>query len=176
VTTEFIPIRFSFNATNSLASSQYRLAKLDTSNADGVVVATDATAPIVGSVQNNPTAGHAAEISLVPCIAKVVASAAISVGDKITATTGGKAVTTTTIGDWFAGLAIDAAAADGDVIRFLQMPGRVGIGAASAGWGTPTGAASSFTNWDGTTSTAATIAAELAKLITVLKTQGILAA
>lgn len=50
---------------------------------------------------------------------KVVASAAIAKDAAVTATTGGKVVTTTTANDQVIGYALTAAAADGDVIEVI---------------------------------------------------------
>ena len=52
---------------------------------------------------------------------KVVASAAISIGDKVTAAAGGKAVTTTTAGHIVRAIALEAAAADGDIIEVMLV-------------------------------------------------------
>lgn len=114
-----------FKAGADLTGSQFRLVKLSAANT--VVVATAATDTIIGILQNAPIPGDAARVTLLSAqgTAQVVASAAIAVGARITATTGGKAVTavqaaagaqpTTSV----AGVAIDAAAADGDLIEVM---------------------------------------------------------
>jgi hypothetical protein len=56
-------------------------------------------------------------------IVECVASAAVVVGAYVTATTGGKMVTTTSAGDEVVGKAMTAAAADGDYFQVLLMIG-----------------------------------------------------
>src|SRR5690349_196842 len=111
-----------FIAGADLSSSQYRLVKLD-STQNQVVVATAGTDNIIGYLQNAPKSGYEARVTLLNAqgTTQVVASAAISKGAFITATTGGKAIATTTSGDTVSGVAIDAAAADGDLIEVIPM-------------------------------------------------------
>ncbi len=107
-----------------LHTKKYYLAKLTGNQA---VLATAATDAIVGVLDEVPqsTAG-ACSIAHVSGsgTGRVVVSAAVSVGAYLTATTGGKAVTATqtTAGSQptvrVFGRAIEAAAADGDIIEY----------------------------------------------------------
>ena len=104
-----------------LSSSQYRLVKLD-STQNKVVVATGGTDNIIGVVLDGGKAsGDRVRVGLLSAQGTllVVASAAITLGASVTATTGGKAVATTTTGNIVAGIALEAAAADGDLIEIL---------------------------------------------------------
>lgn len=107
----------SFLADNAVA--QYRVVKVTSTGCD---VATAATDKVVGVEQNGCAAAEQAVVKFLGT-SKVVASAAVSVGDLVTATTGGKVVTTTTDHNVIVGRALEAAAADGDVIEVLLMPG-----------------------------------------------------
>lgn len=118
-----------FKAAADFSSYQYRLVKRGTGDND-VALAEAATAPILGAINQAPASGMPVGIQMGPVI-KVVASAAISKGDKLTGTTGGKAVATTTAGQHFIGFALDAASADGDVIRCRVAPGVVASATAS---------------------------------------------
>src|SRR5258708_1163958 len=93
-----------FIAGADLSSSQYCLVKLDTTQ-NKVVVATAGTDNIIGYLQNAPKSGDVARVTLLNGhgTTQVIASAAISLGAFITATTGGKAVATTSSGDTVAG-------------------------------------------------------------------------
>ena len=108
-----------FKAGADLTSSQFRFVKMSAQNT--VVVATAGTDKIIGVLQNAPALNDTARVTLLNAqgTTQVVASAAIAVGAYVTATTGGKAVTTTTAGNVVAGIAVDAAAADGDLIEII---------------------------------------------------------
>jgi hypothetical protein len=82
----------------------------------GVDVATAATDAIVGVAQMAAAITEAVTYRFIGTT-KAVASAAISAGAKVTATTGGKIVTTTTDHHVVLGIALEAAAADGDIIE-----------------------------------------------------------
>jgi hypothetical protein len=111
-----------FLAGADLSSSQYRFVKLD-STQNKVVVATSGTDKIIGVLLNAPKLGWEAKVGLLGGNGtyQIVASAAIALGAYLTATTGGKAVTTTTAGNVVAGQALEAAAADGDLIEIMPM-------------------------------------------------------
>jgi uncharacterized membrane protein YphA (DoxX/SURF4 family) len=81
-----------------------------------IEVGEGATDLLVGVLQNKPKSGEAALYRFAGT-SKVVASAAIAIGAYVTTTALGKAVTTTTAGDVVIGRALEAAAADGDVIE-----------------------------------------------------------
>jgi len=105
------------------AIAPYRIVKVGTV-ANSVIEATDATAPLLGisSSVASDTAGEPIGIYLTGGTAKVEASAAIAVGAKLTATTGGTAVTTTTAEDFAIGEALEAATAAGDIIECTIAP------------------------------------------------------
>src|SRR5690242_10406234 len=96
-----------FKAGADLSSSQYRFVKLD-STQNQVVVATAGTDNIIGVLQDTPTSGDAARVTLANAggTTLITASAAISLGAYVTATTGGKAVATTTSGNHVIGIAL----------------------------------------------------------------------
>jgi len=109
-----------FVAGVDLSASQYCIAKLDTAVENQVNLATAASDPIAGVIDGFGTTGKAGDTVVIRkggFSAKVIASAAISIGDKVTATTAGQAVTTTNGGDFLVGRALQAAAAQGDVIE-----------------------------------------------------------
>jgi hypothetical protein len=109
-----------FKAGADLSSSQYCFVKLD-STQNQVVLATAGTDKIIGVLLNAPVSGDVAEVGLLSGSGtyKIKASTSISLGAYVTATTGGKAVTTTTAGNVVAGIAMQAAGADGDYIEIL---------------------------------------------------------
>jgi hypothetical protein len=111
-----------FIAGADLSSSQYRFVKLD-SVQNKVVAATAGTDKIIGVLQNAPVSGGEARVTLLNATGTipVIASTIIALGAYVTATTGGKAVTTTTAGNVVAGQALEAAGADGDMIEILPM-------------------------------------------------------
>ncbi|MFC8008945.1 DUF2190 family protein [Streptomyces cinereoruber] len=84
----------------------------------GIDVATAGTDKIYGVMNkaNTVPAGETAPV-ITEGTAIVEASAAISKGAYVTATTGGKAVATTTAGHVVRGMALEAADADGDMIE-----------------------------------------------------------
>ena len=84
----------------------------------GVDVATAGTDKIAGVYYGKVTSTAGQTIAVVRLGTVIVeASAAISKGAYVTATTGGKAVSTTTSGDTVAGIARQAAANSGDLIE-----------------------------------------------------------
>ena len=112
----------SFIAGADLSSSQYRYVKHG-STQNQVVVATSGTDKIIGVLLNAPKLGWEATVGLLNGSGtyQIVASAAIAKDAYVTATTGGKEVTTTTAGNVVAGQALEAAAADGDLIEIMPM-------------------------------------------------------
>ena len=105
-------------AGENLASAQYYIVQLSATG--NIEVAEGATDLIVGVLQNKPASGEAALYRFAGTT-KVVASAAIAIGAFVTTTATGKAVTTTTAGDHVVGRALEAAAADGDIIEIQLM-------------------------------------------------------
>lgn len=70
-----------------------------------------------GVLQNKPASGAQCDV-MVDGISKVVASAAIAKGARVSSTAAGKAVTAST-NDYTIGVALQAASADGDIISIL---------------------------------------------------------
>ncbi|MBM3216434.1 DUF2190 family protein [Candidatus Poribacteria bacterium] len=112
----------SFVAENDLSAKQYHYVELSATR--GLVDAPDNAADVpIGVLQNDPSAGEAAEvITLAGAIAKVVSDgsgAAIAIGDTVGTNNAGKAVKKSVSGDWYNGIALDASSADGKVIEVL---------------------------------------------------------
>lgn len=89
------------------------IAKLTTAGCD---IATAASDLIIGVVTNNPGIGEAANVQFVGTV-KVVASAAITKGAWVTATTAGKAVTTTSDHAVVLGRALNTVTTSGDLVE-----------------------------------------------------------
>lgn len=97
-------------------AKQYHFVKV--TGADQVGLATAATDPIVGILQNKPQgAGHAATVGY-EGVSNVIASAAISAGAFVAPTAAGKAVTDATNGRW---VALRPASGDGVVVPVLKV-------------------------------------------------------
>jgi hypothetical protein len=112
-----------FKATADLSTSQFCFVKLDTSNQNQVVIAAAATDQIIGVLQNAPKAGDVAQVLLLNGngTTLVQAAGAISIGAVVTSNASGLAVATTTTGNLVCGVAIDAAAASGDLIEVALL-------------------------------------------------------
>lgn len=108
-----------------LSSKQYYLVKL-ASTAGEVVAAGAGTDAIIGVIYNDPADGEAALIAD-GGVLKVAGEASVSVGDWVTASSTGRAKTTTTDGDVAIGMAIDATSAAGDIIRVKAALSRIYI-------------------------------------------------
>jgi hypothetical protein len=110
----------SFKAGADLSAVQYRFVKHD-STQNQIVVATAGTDKVLGVLQDSPRSGDVGRVTLLngSGTTLITASAAISKDAYVTATTGGKAVATTTAGHVVCGQALEAAGADGDVIEIL---------------------------------------------------------
>lgn len=110
----------SIAAGADLSALQYTALKL---GADRVVVScTSNNEPIVGILQDKPAAaGRAAKVG-VKGISKAIAGGSISSGDKLTATTGGKLIATTTNNHYIIGHAMEDAASN-DVFQVFLTPG-----------------------------------------------------
>ena len=102
-------------ATSSLASQQYHIVQFSTT-AGQVKIASAATQALAGVVQNDPAAGAEADVAVLG-IAKVIAGGSITAGDHITTNSTGRAATTTSANNHVLGIALDAAASNGDEIR-----------------------------------------------------------
>lgn len=101
-------------AGSSLATAQYKAVALS-STAGQVKVA--AAGGGIGILQNDPAAGEAALVMAIG-ISKAVASTGIAIGAKITGNSTG-VVTTLTANHNVLGIALEAAANTGDIIRVL---------------------------------------------------------
>lgn len=111
----------SLPAAADLSALQYTAIEV---SATGAASATDAAAPIIGILQNKPEAGQAAEVA-VSGIAKAEAGAGgWTAGQKLTATTGGVLIATTTDTNHYVGVAMATVAA-GDAGPVLIQPGMV---------------------------------------------------
>ena len=114
-----------FESAADLSSKQFYFMEQDT---DGKVNAADATTDIaVGVLLNDPdAAGQECDVMTgVGRVVKLVASAAISVNDKVGISSAGKGVTVTA--GKYHGIARDAATTDGEIIG-LYYTGPVDIG------------------------------------------------
>ena len=100
------------NAGADLSTKQYYVVKVNTSGA--IILAAATTDRPLGVLQNNPTSGKTASV-MTSGVTKVVASAAIAIGDRVMCTAAGKVATATSTNYAF-GTALVAAAADGDII------------------------------------------------------------
>ncbi len=105
-------------AGESMTASQYYIVQLSATG--NIEIGEGATDLLVGVLQNKPASGEAALYRFAGT-SKVVASAAIAIGAFVTTTAAGKAVTTTTAGNHVIGRALEAAAADGDIIEIQLM-------------------------------------------------------
>lgn len=105
-------------ANADLSTKQYYFAKVTGVNQVGLAAA--ATDQIVGVIQNKPVSGAAVELT-VDGVTKVVASAAITAGDKVTSAADGRAVTTVVAGAGQA-IALETATVAGQLIAILLIP------------------------------------------------------
>lgn len=108
----------SMEAGQDLSAHQYRFV---TVASDGQIDPTGAGLRAEGVLQDTPAAAGTAALVAVGGITKVVASAAITVGADVAAAANGKAAAATA-DDEVLGVAMETAAADGDVIAVLFMP------------------------------------------------------
>lgn len=106
---------FEKSLTADNAIGQYRVVKVTST---GVDVATANGDAIVGVSQNGPAATEQCTFRFIGTT-KCVASGAISAGNTVTATTGGKITADSTDTHGIVGRALEAAAADGDIIEVL---------------------------------------------------------
>jgi hypothetical protein len=91
-----------------------------------IVVATAGTDVILGVLDVDHDAGQQANVRLRSASGTAVGRAGgnIAVGDKVTATTGGELIATTTEGEEIVGIALEAAADDG-LFEFMPSTGEV---------------------------------------------------
>lgn len=110
-----------FNSTNDLSALEYLIVKEDVSNDNAVVAASAATDPVVGILQNKPKANQGALVQWLGS-SKVQAGGTITAGDRVTANSSGKAITTTSSGNSVVGIALQSAVS-GDIFEVLLTPG-----------------------------------------------------
>ena len=103
-------------ANTDLSTKQNYFVKLTSGK---VALAAAGTDKILGVLNNYPSAANQAATVQITGTAKVVASGAISALAYVTSDSAGKAVATTSSGDTVRGIALEAAAADGDIIEVL---------------------------------------------------------
>lgn len=106
-----------FKAGADLRTKQYFIVKLSSGD---VVLAAAATDNLLGILMNKPNSAENAEVQLVNSqgTCKVVAGGSITAGNMITADSAGKAVATTSVGNYILGMALKDAAS-GDVVEFM---------------------------------------------------------
>jgi hypothetical protein len=111
-----------FKAGANLSGSQFCFVKLN-SDVEEVVVATAATDEIVGILDNAPVENDTARVLL--CNAQgtmyVLSSTGISAGARLTATTGGKAVTTTSAGNTVAAIALKTVNGGDELVEVMPV-------------------------------------------------------
>lgn len=110
-------------AADYRTTGQYRFVRLSAANT--VATTTLATQPIIGVLNNTPNAGEAAEVVFAgEC--KVIAGAAITAGSEVMSDTQGRAITAATASNRTSGfMAVEAAAAAGDIITIVPVLGRI---------------------------------------------------
>jgi len=91
----------------SLATKQYYIVQ-HASTAGQVKLATSGTSKILGVLQNDPAAGEACEVAAPGGVFKVACEASVSLGDKLTSSSTGRAKSTTTSGHRLIGQALEA--------------------------------------------------------------------
>lgn len=109
---------FEKSITADAAVAQYALVKVTTTGCD---VATADTDKIIGVAQNAAATGEQVCVRFVGT-SKIVSSGSIVAGDRITATTGGKGLTTVTNLKTFVGVALEAGTTSGDICEILLTP------------------------------------------------------
>jgi hypothetical protein len=118
-------IRITLKATAALTACQYLLMQLVSGTDFGVTVATGASDLPAGVLQNKPASGCAACVCAFG-ISKVKITDTVHTGDKLTATTDGTAIVTTTNLNHYWGFAL-AEGVTGDIIPMLVFPGMVSL-------------------------------------------------
>lgn len=101
-----------------LSTKKYFLVKLNSTKQ--AILGAAATDSLIGVLQNKPKLAEAGLVRF-GGTSKVVAGGAIAVGARVTTNAAGKAIATTTAADTVIGQAVEAAAADGDVIEIIMQ-------------------------------------------------------
>lgn len=109
-----------FKSAASLVDKQFYIVYV---NAKGIVtIGSAATQKPLGVIVNKPQAGIGRNIEVMLPMGggtgKVIAGGSISIGDKLTTDSAGKAVATTTAGNFVFGIAIEPADS-GDIFEFM---------------------------------------------------------
>ena len=107
------------DANADLSANQYYFVKLiddDTCDLAG------ANERAIGVLQDKPAEGEACAIRVTGTTI-CIAAEAIAVGKKVTPTAAGKGEVVDAAGEWYGGIALTAAAADGDEFELLLHPG-----------------------------------------------------
>ena len=107
----------SYDSVGDLSAKQFFAVKLDANGK--IVLAAAATDQVLGILQNDPKAAQAGQVRHLG-ISKAVAGAAITLGDEVISDAAGKVISTAAAGDRVIGHALEAAAADLDVISVLM--------------------------------------------------------
>lgn len=105
-------------AAADLSTHQY---KLMTVNSSGQAALANATALVVGVLQNKPTAAGQAATIVYGGVSKCIAAGVITAGSRVTADANGLAIAAATAGDAVIGVALATAAAN-DIIPVLVNP------------------------------------------------------
>lgn len=113
------PDLHSFKAAADLSAGQYRFVELTA--AQTVNVCGAITDIAIGVLQNDPDAAGKPAVVALSGTTKVVAGAAIAAGARVAPTAAGKAQTAAST-QYPRAIALDAAAADGDVIEVFLLP------------------------------------------------------
>ncbi|GAA2555042.1 hypothetical protein GCM10010423_65270 [Streptomyces levis] len=108
----------SYEVAGDMSGNLFRFVKLSGKTA---VAATAATDPVVGVLQNKPTAPGIAATVMIDGLSRVVAAKAIAAGTVVYIAADGR-VTDTAASNKAVGIAEDAATAAGDVISVLLKP------------------------------------------------------
>ncbi len=107
-------------AGEALTTKQYHFVKMDTDAGD--VVAAGLNAKVLGVLQNAPASGEAAQVRTARGVSsKVVAGGIVAAGDLIQSNAAGRAITATGAAQKICGVAVTAAAADGEVIEMILL-------------------------------------------------------
>lgn len=107
-------LKFSLEAGADLSAKQYYCAKVSSGKAALCSVEGE---DVFGVIQNKPVSGEAAELATYGKT-KAVAGAAILIDANLMVNASGKVITATT-GDTIIGKALEAAAADGNIITIM---------------------------------------------------------
>lgn len=113
-----VGVNRTFVAGEQLA--QFLIVALDTSTENQVLLADTSTDKIAGVVTGffkDGNTGDSVTVQSKGFSTKIIMSASCSIGDRITATTNGQGITTTTDKDFVVGIALQAAVNAGDIIE-----------------------------------------------------------